>query len=200
MKIKYSKILSFAMSVFLAVTSTTIVTPITAKAFTDADVTSSIELGKGFNLLSGKMIETQNLSAYEVFKSNEGLSTNRTREGSVDSELTYITDMSSYIRNTTTNVSASVDVHTEFILAETDIKTKFGFSGQWSSSDNTKKTSMGMSIKAKAYQYALNMGASDLWGMNADGSYKTFNDQFMDDLISLNPKAFFNRYGTHLIT
>ncbi|NLB80438.1 MAG: hypothetical protein GX800_02205 [Clostridiaceae bacterium] len=169
-------------------------------ALTDADVTSSIELGKGYNIFSGKSIESGSLSNYQIFKSSEGLSSNRIRVAKTEGKATYITDMSSYLNSKHTNVETSVEASTHFLIGKMNMKAKFGFSGNWSSGEKTKNEHFMMEVNSIAYQYALNMGASDPWGENEDGTYKTLNDKFVEALIGLEPELLFSRYGTHVIT
>ena len=135
-----SAVLAAAMIVAIAPISTTQ----TAYALSDEDITATVELGKGFNLLAGKIFEAGNLQSAPIFKSMENMNPTKTRLGDVESKMTYITSMSSYLDNTHTDVSVDVGVSTEILMAKTDIKAKFGFKGSWDSSGSTMGSNLTM--------------------------------------------------------
>ena len=131
------RILSAVLAALMIATIAPISMPQTVYALSDEDITATVELGKGFNLLAGKTFESGNLQSAPIFKSMENMSPTKTRIGKVESKMTYITSMSSYLDNTHTDVSVDVDVSTKILMAKTDIKAKFGFKGSWESSGST---------------------------------------------------------------
>ena len=198
------KALKRILSVMLALVLLSTVAPIsmfqTAFALSDEDIAATVELGKGFNLLAGKTFEAGNLQSAPIFKSMENMHPTKTRLGDVESKMTYITSMSSYLDNTHTDVSVDVSVSTEILLAKTDIKAKFGFKGNWESEGSTNTSRLILEILAKAYKYSMNMNQGNPWEKDEDGNYVTLNDSFADDLMHMKPQAFFNTYGTHIVT
>lgn len=201
MKVKAMKrFLSAFLALFMLVTLMPVSMPQTVYALSDEDISATVELGKGFNLLAGKTFEAGNLQSAPIFKSMENMNPTKTRLGDVESKMTYITSMSSYLDNTHTDVSVDVGVSTEILMAKTDIKAKFGFKGSWESEGSTNKSRLILEILAKAYKYSMNINQGDPWAKDEDGNYVTLNDKFAKDLMNMDPKAFFNTYGTHIVT
>ena len=199
MQIKSLKrILSAMLAVFMLATMFPIAQ--TAYALSDEDITATVELGKGFNLLEGKTFEAGNLKSAPIFKSMENMNPTKTRLGDVESKMTYITSMSSYLDNTHTDISVDVGVSTEILMAKTDIKAKFGFKGSWDSSGSTNTSRLILEILAKAYKYSMNINQGNPWAKDENGNYVTLNDKFAKDLMNMDPKVFFNTYGTHIVT
>ena len=100
MQIKSLKrILSAMLAVVMIVAMAPISMPQTVYALSDEDITATVELGKGFNLLEGKTFEAGNLKSAPIFKSMENMNPTKTRLGDVESKMTYITSMSSYLDN-----------------------------------------------------------------------------------------------------
>ena len=194
------RILSAVLAVVMFVALAPISTPQTVYALSDEDITATVELGKGFNLLAGKTFEAGNLQSAPIFKSMENMNPTKTRLGDVESKMTYITSMSSYLDNTHTDISVDVGVSTEILMAKTDIKAKFGFKGSWESEGSTNKSRLILEILAKAYKYSMNINQGDSWAKDENGNYITLNDKFAKDLMNMDPKAFFNTYGTHIVT
>ena len=199
MKVKAMKrFLSAFLALFMLATLMPVSMPQTVYALSDEDISATVELGKGFNLLAGKTFEAGNLQSAPIFKSMENMNPTKTRLGDVESKMTYITSMSSYLDNTHTDVSVDVGVSTEILMAKTDIKAKFGFKGSWESEGSTNKSRLILEILAKAYKYSMNINQGDPWAKDEDGNYVTLNDKFAKDLMTMDPKAFFNTYGTHI--
>ena len=201
MKVKAMKrFLSAFLALFMLATLMPVSMPQTAHALSDEDISATVELGKGFNLLAGKTFEAGNLQSAPIFKSMENMNPTKTRLGDVESKMTYITSMSSYLDNTHTDISVDVGVSTDILMAKTDIKAKFGFKGSWESEGSTNKSRLILEILAKAYKYSMNINQGDPWAKDDEGNYVTLNDKFAKDLMNMSPKAFFNTYGTHIIT
>ena len=169
-------------------------------AITDEDIPASVELGKGFNLLDCKTFESANLKSAILFNNVDALNPTKVRLGNVESNMTYITSMSSYLDNTHTDVSAEVGVTKEGLLAKAEIKTKFGFKGEWESSGKVNTSRLILEILAKAYKYSLNMDMSEPWTKNDAGEYVSINPTFARDLVHMNPQTLFDTYGTHIVT
>ena len=121
-------------SAILAVAMLLSLAPVTTFAITDEDIPASVELGKGFNLLDCKTFESANLKSAILFDNVDTLNPTKVRVADVESNMTYITSMSSYLDNTHTDVSAEVGVTKEGLIAKAEIKAKFGFKGEWESS------------------------------------------------------------------
>ena len=134
------RILSAVLAVVMFIALAPISTPQTVYALSDEDISATVELGKGFNLLAGKTFEAGNLQSAPIFKSMENMNPTKNRLGDVESKMTYITSMSSYLDNTHTDISVDVGVSTEILMAKTDIKAKFGFKGSWESEGSTNKS------------------------------------------------------------
>ncbi len=201
MKVKAMKrFLSAFLALFMLATLMPVSMPQTVYALSDEDISATVELGKGFNLLAGKTFEAGNLQSAPIFKSMENMNPTKNRLGDVESKMTYITSMSSYLDNTHTDISVDVGVSTEILLAKTDIKAKFGFKGTWESEGSTNKSRLILEILAKAYKYSMNINQGDPWAKDENGNYVTLNDKFANDLMNMDPKAFFNTYGTHIVT
>ncbi len=201
MQIKSLKrILSVLIALLMVATIVPNSMPQTVYALSDEDISATVELGKGFNLLEGKTFEAGNLKSAPIFKSMENMNPTKTRLGDVESKMTYITSMSSYLDNTHTDVSVDVGVSTDILMAKTDIKAKFGFKGSWESEGSTNKSRLILEIIAKAYKYSMNINQGNPWEKDANGNYVTLNDKFAKDLINMDPKAFFATYGTHIVT
>ena len=201
MKVKAMKrFLSAFLALFMLATLMPVSMPQTVYALSDEDISATVELGKGFNLLAGKTFEAGNLQSAPIFKSMENMNPTKTRLGDVESKMTYITSMSSYLDNTHTDISVDVGVSTEILMAKTDIKAKFGFKGSWESEGSTNKSRLILEILAKAYKYSMNINHGEPWAKDEDGNYVTLNDKFAKDLMTMDPKAFFNTYGTHIVT
>ena len=106
MQIKSLKrILTAVLCLLMIATMAPVSMPQTAHALSDEDISATVELGKGFNLLEGKTFEAGNLKSAPIFKSMENMNPTKTRLGDVESKMTYITSMSSYLDNTHTDVS-----------------------------------------------------------------------------------------------
>ena len=98
MQIKSLKrILSVLIALLMVATIVPNSMPQTVYALSDEDISATVELGKGFNLLAGKTFEAGNLQSAPIFKSMENMNPTKTRIGDVDSKMTYITSMSSYL-------------------------------------------------------------------------------------------------------
>ena len=192
--------LSFLLVAIMIVAMAPISMSQTVYALSDEDITATVELGKGFNLLAGKTFEAGNLQSAPIFKSMENMNPTKTRLGDVESKMTYITSMSSYLDNTHTDVSVDVEVSTEILSAKTDIKAKFGFKGSWESSGSTNTSRLILEIIGKAYKYSMNINQGDPWAKDENGKYVTLNDKFANDLMNMDPQAFFSTYGTHIVT
>ena len=187
-------------SAILAVAMLLTIAPIGAFAITDEDIPASVELGKGFNLLDCKTFESANLKSAILFDSVDALNPTKVRIGDVESNMTYITSMSSYLDNTHTDVSAEVGVTKEGLIAKAEIKTKFGFKGEWESSGKVNTSRLILEILAKAYKYSLNMDMSEPWAKNEEDEYISINPTFARDLVNMRPADLFNTYGTHIVT
>ena len=187
-------------SAILAVMMLMSLAPATAFAITDEDIPASVELGKGFNLLDCKTFEAANLKSAILFNSVETLNPTKVRIAEVESNMTYITSMSSYLDNTHTDISAEAGVTKQGLLVKAEVKAKFGFKGEWESSGTVNTSRLILEILAKAYKYALNMEMSDPWAKNDDGEYISINPTFAYDLVHMRPEDLFNTYGTHIVT
>ena len=159
-----------AVAMFISLMATMVVFPTDVHAITDEDIPASVELGKGFNLLDCKTFESANLKSAILFDNVDSLNPTKVRVADVESNMTYITSMSSYLDNTHTDVSAEVGVTKEGLIAKAEIKTKFGFKGSWESSGKVNTSRLILEILAKAYKYSLNMGMSEPWAKDDEGN------------------------------
>ena len=187
-------------SAILAVAMLMSLAPVTTFAITDEDIPASVELGKGFNLLDCKTFESANLKSAILFDSVEGLNPTKVRLSDVESKMTYITSMSSYLDNTHTDISTEVGVTKEGLIAKAEIKAKFGFKGEWESSGKVNTSRLILEIIAKAYKYSLNMEMNDPWAKNEADEYVSLNPTFARDLVKMRPEDLFETYGTHIVT
>ena len=187
-------------SAILAVAMLMSLAPITTFAITDEDIPASVELGKGFNLLECKTFESANLKSAILFDSVDTLNPTKVRIGNVESNMTYITSMSSYLDNTHTDISTEVGVTKEGLLAKAEVKAKFGFKGEWESSGTVNTSRLILEILAKAYKYSLNMEMSEPWAKDENDEYVSINPTFAYDLVHMRPEDLFNTYGTHIVT
>ena len=187
-------------SAILAVAMLMSLAPITTFAITDEDIPASVELGKGFNLLDCKTFESANLKSAILFDNVDTLNPTKVRVADVESNMTYITSMSSYLDNTHTDVSAEVGVTKEGLIAKAEIKAKFGFKGEWESSGKVNTSRLILEILGKAYKYSLNMEMSEPWAKGDDGKYLSINPTFAYDLVHMRPEELFGTYGTHIVT
>ena len=195
-----AKFLKRICSAILAVVMLMSIAPITAFAITDEDIPASVELGKGFNLLDCTTFESANLKSAILFDNVDNLHPTKARIGVVESSMTYITSMSSYLDNTHTDISTEVGVTKEGLLAKAEIKAKFGFKGEWESSGQVNTSRLTLEILARAYKYSLNMEMSEPWAKDDDGEYETINPKFARDLLDMKPADLFDTYGTHIVT
>ena len=187
-------------SAILAVAMLLSLAPVTTFAITDEDIPASVELGKGFNLLECKTFESANLKSAILFDSVDTLNPTKVRIGKVESNMTYITSMSSYLDNTHTDISTEVGVTKEGLLAKAEVKAKFGFKGEWESSGTVNTSRLILEILAKAYKYSLNMEMSEPWAKDENNEYVSINPTFAYDLVHMRPEDLFNTYGTHIVT
>ena len=195
-----AKFLKRICSAILAVAMLMSLAPITTFAITDEDIPASVELGKGFNLLDCKTFESANLKSAILFDNVDTLNPTKVRVADVESNMTYITSMSSYLDNTHTDVSAEVGVTKEGLIAKAEIKAKFGFKGEWESSGKVNTSRLILEILGKAYKYSLNMEMSEPWAKGDDGKYLSINPTFAYDLVHMRPEELFGTYGTHIVT
>ena len=195
-----AKFLKRICSAILAVAMLMSLAPITTFAITDEDIPASVELGKGFNLLECKTFESANLKSAILFDSVDSLNPTKVRLGNVESNMTYITSMSSYLDNTHTDISTEVGVTKEGLIAKAEVKAKFGFKGEWESSGTVNTSRLILEILAKAYKYSLNMGMSEPWAKDDEGNYLSINPTFAYDLVHMKPETLFKTYGTHIVT
>lgn len=195
-----AKFLKRICSVILAVAMLMSLATVTTFAITDEDIPASVELGKGFNLLDCKTFESANLKSAILFDSVDSLNPTKVRIGDIESNMTYITSMSSYLDNTHTDISTEVGVTKEGLLAKAEIKAKFGFKGEWESSGTVNTSRLILEILAKAYKYSLNMEMSEPWAKDENDEYVSINPTFAYDLVHMRPEDLFNTYGTHIVT
>ena len=83
------RILSAVITTAMIATMAPISMPQTVYALSDEDITATVELGKGFNLLAGKTFEAGNLQSAPIFKSMENMNPTKTRLGDVESKMSF---------------------------------------------------------------------------------------------------------------
>ena len=94
-----------AVAMFISLMATMVVFPTDVHAITDEDIPASVELGKGFNLLDCKTFESANLKSAILFDNVDTLNPTKVRVADVESNMTYITSMSSYLDNSSLKLS-----------------------------------------------------------------------------------------------
>ena len=160
-------------------------------------------VGRFFNLLDDKVLNNTNLSQYSIF--NEGISSEDldlvrakgTTASLNEGSFTYISDISNYMTKNVleTKTGFGVDLGTFFKMEVLDMVNKSAIT----------------TIDKNKYQYAIYdfVASRDKRSVDLSGEryisrlwdYDMLDEDFIYDLETMaSPEAFFEKYGTHIIT
>ena len=93
-----TRVITFLLTVAIILTVIPFsILPVSAEAITSIDEMG--HLGKGFNMLGDQQLANSSLSGYEIFKSAENMSIQKTTGSFNSSEFTYINDMHTFLKN-----------------------------------------------------------------------------------------------------
>lgn len=181
-----------------------------------ADVTTQITdfsdagfLGRGFNLLGNSPLENSTLSDKGILKSMENVYATVTDTRDTEYLFTYIKDFSTFLQKESASATYSAEVGAKIKIVSLEAKAKYGLQSASSYSEDSKTEYAVLSILRTYEKKYMDLSSTKyiqrIWGQNADGTYITLNDDFVDELQTLGTDdkdivAFFNRYGTHIIT
>ena len=175
---------------------------------TDKDEVNEI-LGKGVNLLDENLdLKKSSLAKEPVFHAFSSRWVSSTDCLRTKWEYTYITDMDKWMQNVKESIDVSVGVGAQFKIVSVKAEAQYGISTYVTNSSENKQEHVTLSAKCEREVPHLTLdynNINDVWKRNEsagedDEPYRYLREYFINDLYNLEISAFFEKYGTHLIT